>query len=135
MPTSARGKSAKPSSEVAELRAEVRRLRARIDTLTDRLLDAHTPTQSVVMQSPAHDLPEAPKRELSVIDAVARMEAKGDQRLLRYFRSRARKLKEDHPQWDDRQVATELSRWETAEEMAPEFLVGATGLTPNEQVS
>ena len=82
----------------------------------------------------ASTLPAAPKRELSVIDAVIRLQAKDDHRLARYFRNRAKTLREEHPMWTDQQVATELSRWETAEEMAPEFLVGPQGLTPNEQV-
>lgn len=109
--------------------AEIVSLRAQIATLLDRL----TATQQPVV--PHEPLTVAPPREPSVIDAVIRMEAKGDQRLARYYRSRARTLKEEHPHWNDQQVAQELSRWETAEEMAPEFLVGADGLTPNEQVS
>ena len=80
-------------------------------------------------------LPEAPKRERSVIDAVIRLEAKGNQGLLRYLRDRAKTLRDEHPLWTEAQIATELSRWETAEEMAPEFLVGPQGLTPNEQVN
>ena len=101
--------------------------------LRDHLLYLTTPRTPSVAPTPA-PLPEAPKRELSVIDAVIRLEAKGDTRLARYFRSRAKTLQEEHPQWSDQEVATELSRWETAEEMPPEFLVGERTVTPAEQV-
>ena len=89
---------------------------------------ATRPLPQTIITREHEPLPEAPARELSVIDAVIRLEAKGDHRLARYFRARAKRLKDDHPHWTDQQVATELSRWETAEEMPPEFLVGAKSI-------
>ncbi len=99
------------------------------EALVQKALDRPLPA---VLSTPSAILEQAPAREPSVVDAVIRIEAKGDQRLARYYRSRARTLREEHPHWNDQQVATELSRWETAEEMAPEFLIGDTTVTPTD---
>lgn len=88
------------------------------DDLWDRLMNPPTVLAPVPIPATA---PE--RRPTSVIDDVIRLEAKDDMRLTKYLRKRAKVLRGEHPQWTDGQIATELSRWETAEEMPPEFIM------------
>lgn len=125
------GRNAVLTEELTELHAAYDALIDKHVALAERMAEKMmAPTITTV--EPSHALPEAPRRELSVVDAVIRQEARYDRRLAAYFRSRAKVLREDHPHWTDQQVATELARWETAEAMAPAFLVGAAAITPNE---
>lgn len=93
--------------------------------LTKQLMAAARASEPV-SPTPIPVEPVAPQaaRKRTVVDAVIQMQARDDVRLGRYLRKRERVLRGEHPQWTDQQIATELSRWETAEEMPPEFIAG-----------
>lgn len=80
----------------------------RYDDLLERFLALATPPLPLANAPTA-----APEKKDSVIAKTIRAESGGDSRLSAHFWKRVKEIKVEHPDWEDSQIADELSKWDS----------------------